>query len=683
MKNQSSVLLLTPGMKMMQKRKFLHKVLIVIVIMLIPIAMLSYFLHVEIEKVADFADGERKGVQYILPLSEILIELTEGTSPDFSSQNIEEQIKIVEKNDEKVGAELQTTPIWNELKGLLQKHTPGTRQATIDKTLELIAKVGDNSGLVLDPDMDSYYMMDAGIVKYPDILSKTNKLSYLALNGLGKSVRSVDEQIQMAMVEGTIRSILDDAKIGIQTAVKANVTLKDSIPAFTESDVATTNLLKQVDTTLLKTSTTLVTSENGQEILTQLKQSNSKNGVAYRLYLKQLDELLVIRINTVITHEKNIFMGIVFALMIASYLLVALYISMKKSIMEIFVGTQQFATGDWREEINISSKDEFADISISLNTVREKMRPMIHNILHSAKQVGASSEELTISSEQVAQSSNHVYTSVAQVAIGAEQQLESVNKSTTAIEQMSDNIRQVAVNTTLATQSSAQTAEAARTGTVAIKTAMQQMTNIETAVMDSAKVVKNLGERSQEIGQIVDTISGIAGQTNLLALNAAIEAARAGEQGRGFAVVADEVRKLAEQSQEAAKQIATLIAQIQGQTGKAVDAMEAGTQIVKTGTVTVNTAGEAFGEIAKLIYQVSGQIQEIGVTLQNIDSGNQEIVVTINEIATTSKEAVSETQSVSAASQEQSASMQEIASSSQELSKLAEELQNMVNFFKV
>ena len=683
MDNHLNSVFLGPGIKMMQKYKFLHKILILIVIMLIPITMLFYFLHGEIKKVADFADGERNGIQYILPLSEILIELTAEISPEFASPKIEEKIKIIEKNDEKLGAQLKTTPRWNELKGLLQQHTPGTRQVAIDKTLELITTVGDNSGLVLDPDLDSYYIMDAGVVKYPEILRKTNQLSALAVKNLGKTSKTVDEQIQMAMVEGAIHSTLAGVKTGIQTAVKANATLKDSALAFTESDAATTTLIKQVDNALLQTNTSVVSSGRGQEIMTQLKESNNKSGMAYRLSLKQLDELLVIRINTVVTHEKNIFMGMVLALIIASYLLVALYRSMKESIMAIFAGTKEFATGDWREGISISSTDEFADISISLNSVREKMRPMITNILHSAQQLSASSEELTISSEQVAQSSNHVYASVAQVAIGAEQQLQAVHKSITAIEQMSDSIRQVATNTSLATHSSEQTAEAARKGTVAIKTAMEQMTNIEISVIDSASVVKNLGERSQEIGQIVDTISAIAGQTNLLALNAAIEAARAGEQGRGFAVVAEEVRKLAEQSQEAAKQIATLIAEIQSQTGKAVDAMQSGTKIVKIGTETVNSAGEAFNEIAKLIYQVAGQVNEVSMAMQNIVSGNQEMVLTANEIANTTKEAVSETQNVSAASQEQSASMQEIASSSQALSKLAEKLQNVVNFFKV
>lgn len=682
MGNPQSSLLLAPGTKIMQKRRFLHKILILLVIMLIPIIMLTYFLHTEITKVTDFAQGERNGVQYVLPLSEILIELTSGLTPDFGSSQIEEQIKIIEKNDNLFGTELKTTATWHELKELLQKHNPGTRQIAIDKTLGLISKVGDNSGLVLDPDMDSYYIMDAAIVKYPDILSKTNQISSFAMEGVGRPIRTVDDQIKMAMVVGAVRSTLHGVKTGVETAAKANTSLQVSVQAYGDSEVATVNLLKQVDSNLMKSNGVLPLA-NGPEILNQLQQTNGKNAVAYRLYLKQLDELLTKRMNTVIAHEMNIFIGIIISFIIASYFLVVLYGSMKKSIMDIFAGTQNFAVGDWREEIKVSSVDEFADIGMALNQVREKMRPMIGEILNSAQQVATASEELTASSEQVAQSANYVCSSVSQVANGAEQQLLSVNRSILAIEKMSLSIRQVAANTSQATHSSEKTAEAARKGTVSVTTAIQQMKSIESAVLDSAGVVRNLGERSQEIGQIVDTISAIAQQTNLLALNAAIEAARAGEQGRGFAVVAEEVRKLAEQSQEATKQIASLITEIQNQTGKAVSAMQLGTKVVETGTEVVNTAGEAFSEIVELIYQVSGQIHEISTNLQQIASGNQEVVTTANEIAITSRKAVDETQGVSAVSQEQSASMEEIASSSQALSKLAEKLQHVVTFFKV
>lgn len=199
----------------------------------------------------------------------------------------------------------------------------------------------------------------------------------------------------------------------------------------------------------------------------------------------------------------------------------------------------------------------------------------------------------------------------------------------------------------------------------------------------SAEAVIKLGDRSKEIGQIVDTISGIAGQTNLLALNAAIEAARAGEQGRGFAVVAEEVRRLAEQSQDAAKQIADLINEIQSDTDKAVVGINEGTKEVKVGTEVVTTAGQAFRQIASLIEELSVKGQEIDLAIQKVQDDSQKIVLAINEIDKVSKNSAGQAQTVSAATEEQSASIEEIAASSQGLAKMSSALQVAIEKFRI
>ena len=254
--------------------------------------------------------------------------------------------------------------------------------------------------------------------------------------------------------------------------------------------------------------------------------------------------------------------------------------------------------------IDVTSQDELGRLARGFEIMIGNLRNLVSKISTSSEQVAASAEEMTACADQSAQVANQVAGSISDVAKGMDEQLTVANDTSAVVRQMSASIRQIAANVSEVAAQSAQAATKANAGNKSDDKAVSQMASIEQTVLSSAGVVANLGERSKEIGQIVDTISGIAGQTNLLALNAAIEAARAGEQGRGFAVVAEEVRKLAEQSQEAAKKIAILISEIQADTNKAVIAMDSGTREVKLGAEVVNASGQAFQEITTLVTQV-------------------------------------------------------------------------------
>lgn len=371
-------------------------------------------------------------------------------------------------------------------------------------------------------------------------------------------------------------------------------------------------------------------------------------------------------------------------LILAATIIILFARRMVMPIRRMVTFCEETANGDLREiQRNIHSQDEIGQLADSLIKMRGNLRGLIRQINANAEQVAASAEELTASSEQAAQAANQIASSITGIADGANEQLAAVDETSSVVEQMSAGIQQVAANTNNVAEQSSRAAVKAGEGGKAVDRAVTQMVQIEETVITSAKVVTKLGARSKEIGQIVDTISGIAGQTNLLALNAAIEAARAGEQGRGFAVVAEEVRKLAEQSQEAAKKIAELIGEIQGDTDKAVVAMNDGTREVKTGAEVVNAAGAAFREIVELVTQVSAQVREISAAIQQMASGSQQIVGAVKKIDDRSKTSAGEAQSVSAATEEQLASMEEITSSSEALSKLAQELQAAVGKFRV
>jgi len=332
---------------------------------------------------------------------------------------------------------------------------------------------------------------------------------------------------------------------------------------------------------------------------------------------------------------------------------------------------------------HLQLENESGALARAFDKMNQSMRGLIKQLANTSEQLAASSEALTASAEQSAQASNQVAGSITEVAQGSEKQVQLVSSTTEIVSQMSKGIQQAAENAAVVSESAEKTARAANDGEDAIEKTVNQMSIIEQKTSDTANVIGELEEKSKQIGQILETISNIAGQTNLLALNAAIEAARAGEQGRGFAVVADEVRRLAEQSQEAARQIADLIGEVQQKTNNAVIFMNEGRKEVNTGTEVVTIAGQSFREILKMIREISNQIHEISAAIEQVSSGSQHVVNAVQEIDKESKNTAEQTQTVSAATEEQSASIEEIASSSQALAKMAEELQTAIHQFKV
>jgi len=484
-------------------------------------------------------------------------------------------------------------------------------------------------------------------------------------------------------------------------------TIDERVKAFNDNlaELEKDNLDDKSKAQLNEIKRTLVNYRNARQPVIELALQN-KNAEAYALYVATVESLFdktndqcvelskynisrskALHADSKISFEKSKYIvigiiGIFFIILVLSGWYISKIISAPLNAMVSFC--KELSAGDFRDKPRkVVRKDEIGQVADALADMRNALRKLMKHINESAEQLAASSEELTASADQSAQAANQVAESITDVANGAEEQLSVADHTSKVVQQMSASIQQVAINANKVSGQSAQASNKAIEGNKSVDKAVNQMASIEKTVTTSAQVVAKLGERSKEIGQIVDTISGIAGQTNLLALNAAIEAARAGEQGRGFAVVAEEVRKLAEQSQDAAKQISALIGEIQGDTGRAVEAMNDGTREVKLGAEVVNASGKAFQEIADMVTQVSGQTKEISVAIEQMASGSQQIVESVKQIDELSKKASGEAQTVSAATEEQSASMEEIASSSQALAHLAMNLREAVSKFQI
>ena len=373
-----------------------------------------------------------------------------------------------------------------------------------------------------------------------------------------------------------------------------------------------------------------------------------------------------------------IFLGLILGVVIAKRIAIRL----KQAVAFL----EEISKGDFSRDVpadSLADKSEFGVLSTAVDHMNKNVRALIRKLAQASEQLAASSEELTANAEQSAQASNQVAGAVTAVAQGAEQQLHLANEANTAVANIAKAINQVSENTLVVSTSSEKTAETANKGGEAIRKAVQQMLIIEEKTKSTSGVIGELEAKSQQIGQIVEVIASIASQTNLLALNAAIEAARAGEAGRGFAVVAEEVRKLAEQSQEAAKQITGLINEVQEKTDNAVTYMGDSQNEVNRGAEVVKAAGDNFSAILLMVSEMTKEIHEISASLQEVTSGTQHVVTSVENIDKESQKTSEQTQNISAATEEQSATVEEIASASEHLAQMAEELQHSIRKFKV
>ncbi len=344
----------------------------------------------------------------------------------------------------------------------------------------------------------------------------------------------------------------------------------------------------------------------------------------------------------------------IFAAGIAVFITLWIVRSITKPLNEAIDTAERIAAGDLTTVIAGEGNNETGKLLIAMKTMVERLRVLIGDIKQASSSVASGSEQLSASSEEITRTMTSQSSRSSQIAASSEE--------------MSQTVLDIAKNAADIAESSSKTADIARTGAEVVNKSVSESKTVSEIVDKSEKVIRTLGEKSKQIGAIVAVINDIADQTNLLALNAAIEAARAGEQGRGFAVVADEVRKLAERTGKATAEIGQMIGAIQGEIDNAVNSMSRTTERVNVGLQYSVEAGDQLTAIVQSVTNLQTMVQQIAAATEQMSTSSEAISADIQAVASGAKEA--------------SDGADQIAQSSSELARLAGHLKNTVDQFK-
>jgi methyl-accepting chemotaxis protein len=487
--------------------------------------------------------------------------------------------------------------------------------------LATLRAIHNKSGLYIDDSADSLSLSEFLLLNIPETEMSMNYLRDVSLDGQYEYFMTPEQIIKLA---------------ANKFRVDQNVSkIKESLPKITAvnpdqgkvaNKLASEVIDKYVGTTdfVLEKITTQTGKQAYEETYTKAQEAIVAMNALKKFGLQQVPELLQEKKRNTQASVYLAFGLALAAVLTLIYLFVGMYSSIKESISKLVRTTQALAAGDLTVNVEADTYDEMRQVSLAFNQMTTTMRDLIRQIHDNAAQVSESADQLSHSSSTVANSS--------------EQQTRAAVSMAASVEQLTASIEQVGDHANEAQMLSRRSGDEAESGSKIINETVNGIRTIASSVGESTQLIQQLGKQSNEISLIVKVIKEIAGQTNLLALNAAIEAARAGEQGRGFAVVADEVRKLAERTTSATQEIADMIGKIQSGTRNAVTSMEGGVSKVEQGVQLASKTNHAITEITSSTGRVMHAVSEISLAIKEQTLASQEISNGLDKIAQMTEE---------------------------------------------
>lgn len=673
-------LIFRPAKILMGRLRYLYKFALIGIVFLIPIVMLTVLLFDKIDEDISFIERERMGVEYIAAVRQLLEHIPQhrGMVNTYLNGNnkfrdkilakrniVDQKFNELEKIDDRLGTVLKTGDMvrslrtqWEELKARsfdMQPRDAFSRHSRlIIDVIELIQHVADTSNLIRDSKHDAYYLMNALVVRLPsltDVLGQARGLGAgIAANG-GHLDR--ETRISLALLINQVHQGSVKLRKSLEIATSENAYIGDHLEGLDRST------LEKIQHFTELLSDELMEKENldiqpdkvfdaGTLAITE----------AFNLYdnaLATLNDIMITRIDGAYAIKYLVASVAALLVMMAVWLFVGFFSSTTETIQTISKAAQELAEGNLKARVNLEVQDEMIEIADHFNDMATHFEKIVSQIASSSDQLASSSEELSTITEQTSQSIDQQQSQIEQVA--------------TAMNEMSATVHEVSKNISVAADAAQEANDETAKGQHMVENSIQAIHHLAEQIEAAAEVIQMLEKNSEDISSVMDVIRGVAEQTNLLALNAAIEAARAGEQGRGFAVVADEVRTLAGRTQQSTEEINQMIEKLQTGSRKAVDVM--------------NKSRAEAHEVVAQATKAGASLTSISEAVRHINEMSAQIASAAEEQRTTAEEINKNINGISEMSAETSAGAQQTAAASSKLARLGNELRILVGRFKV
>jgi len=671
-----SDIFLGPAVSLMNRLRFTGKFAVVVLVLLVAIGVVVSLLYARLDDAIVHGRSEVEGLRIVKPLlkSVQLIQQHRGLSAAViggkqesagdqaaKTREVSEQIAKIEPL---LPEALRSHPEWEAIRkewerlaevGLKLELSANIAAHTklVGRSLVFVTEVADRYRLTQDPQVGSFYLMDTSLVRLPVLLESLGRMRASGTGVLAAKALAPAQASTLNIALASIDDLLGQYGRNLAKTKRENpgvaATLDESAKKLTSEIERLTSIVRN-DILGQRFETPAATYYAATTATIDIGYAQ-----VFDTMLPTLELLIDQRIEKLRSQMTMSLLLIGAMLLLAAYLVGGMYRAVTVNIHRLATGADAIASGDLTTRIELSCRDELFRVGDSFNKMAVAVNHTVRNVRLNADAVSSAAERTANSSGEI--------------ALSSQRQSESASSMAAAVEQTTVGIDHISNNARDARDLSARSGELSQQGGELVQRVVAEMGEISSAVTASANAVEELGRRSDEISSIVEVIKEIADQTNLLALNAAIEAARAGEQGRGFAVVADEVRKLAERTGNSTQQIAGMIASIQTETRSAVEAMKSGVRKVEAGVDLTSRAGEAMAQVRDGAAHVVEVIREISDALREQTTASSDIARNVETIAQMAEQ--------------NSAAVAENHATAEELEKLAGALQAEVTRFRV